>query len=493
MRVPLGTVLGVAGALAAVVWAGLEARGRPTNVSVMAGSAVVGAGRLHLEPGSVVLFGRGATLQVRTTAATELDLIRGELGGEHLFGHVGPVAGLFRHDFSSMGTDPPANGPRGGVMTAELRCASRLELLVDGRILASDQPDSGCAARPLSLRVAGAADVVGVSVDGQPMVVRGLGFDWATALAVGGGLAVGSAVLGLAGWAPLLLTPLATFADALGVPARAIALVVLAAAFFNHAVFGVGRRRWVGAAGTLVAFGVAAILTVPPRKAGTHAWEQDRGGAGWVDAGLLERKVTAAADRIAVDQAALPAGRPLFVAFGSSASGGDTAGTFWPQLASAKLDDHALLAVTVGGATTWHLSQVRERLRVEGDICVSYSGNNDRMPSFPGVTIAGVLRGDKPQEGWMPPVTLEEGRANIMALAGACRRFYAMAEHVQGRDAEMAEYDRMLRTIPGITVLDARTMLAALPQSAAMLDDVHPSPTGQRALADFVVRAVTAP
>ncbi|MFN7146120.1 MAG: SGNH/GDSL hydrolase family protein, partial [Myxococcota bacterium] len=170
---------------------------------------------------------------------------------------------------------------------------------------------------------------------------------------------------------------------------------------------------------------------------------------------------------------------------GGSSSGGGTRGRFWPQVLQERLGDRAtVVSLAWGGATTWHLRRILDRLDARAEVCVLYGGHNDTTRSVPGRTIAQVEAGAPGGDGLVAAVSLDEARANVLAMKERCGRFVVIQERVRGREADMAAYAAMLREVPGVDWLDGERLVAP----TDLLDDVHLHPRGHE---DFAANVHT--
>ncbi len=202
----------------------------------------------------------------------------------------------------------------------------------------------------------------------------------------------------------------------------------------------------------------------------------------------LKAKVSLGVEKAKPILSQRPMDRPLVLALGSSSSGGQTAGEYWPQLVQNRLPEATVVTVALGGYTTWHLRRVLDALKVRPEVCVVYAGHNDRNASMPGASITELEKGAKSSMTLVPAVTLPEARENHLTMAAHCERYLAMAERVVGSEARMNEYAQVLQSLSGVQYLDVRTALASA--SDRMLDDVHPTPEGHIVLARLVTDRV---
>lgn len=140
-----------------------------------------------------------------------------------------------------------------------------------------------------------------------------------------------------------------------------------------------------------------------------------------------------------------------------------------------------------GGRDHLALEEMLERLPLTPVLCILYAGHNDNTRSFPGQTIAGLMRGDVPVvQQFVAPVSLQEAQENVRAMVSKCGQLWVIPEYSKQLEAEQVAYGAALAAVPGVTLLDAASRLRAMPVEW-MLDDVHPSPEGQGVLAAYVL------
>ena len=491
----LSKLAGAAGILSAVIAVGLLAPAVPKGFTILQGSVHREGEALELAPGTVLELGTGHGLEVAGNFR-EADLLLGPIGSPQVVGRFGPVSGLYDGALATLGTEPRFPFHEPGLARLSLSCNPgdhRITLaLNDGWRGFTPSADS-CASTPLLLRANASARLMGAQVDEQPVSLALQPFAFIPAGIAFVVLGIAGLALGLPGWGLLLLTPLALLAPRIGLPAGAAAWAILATATVHQATLHRGGRRGVAAlvvAGSLF----LSVRTVVRESVTGHGAANalvQAATAALVDPGLVERKADLIVRRAKDQLARLPEGVPLLVALGSSSSGGNSPGRFWPQVLSEKLPELALLRLTDGGATTWHMRRAMEELDLHPRACVLYMGRNDTSPGFPGFTIAGMLRGDPPTPGlWAPPVSMEEAAENIAAIASRCELLLAVQEYVNPSDKALVAYAAMLETVEGVHYRDAGAILGTRPHAELMLDDVHPSPAGQALLAQSIYEAL---
>ncbi len=488
---PALLVLGAAGVVTLAGTAGRLHAGGPAGVGHQ-GEISFAADHLTLEAGALLELGRGRSVLVEAESA-DVDLMLGDPAGRHVVGHFGAVAGLYRHDLSLMGNELPTAW-QGGSHYLGLVCGDMLEITADRRRLQAGPPE-GCVADRMWIRAGQHTVLRGAAVDGVAVVFARESVVWPHA---GAGLGLGLAtalVFGLAGAMPLLLSPLALLGPSVGVKALTLLGVVLATTGASAAV-DPSHARWRKLFGGVWALGgvglaLAAVLDFArPTNMGASALNTERPLFVAVDPAMVNRKVEQAISNFKAQK--LPEHHPRVVALGSSSSGGGTSGRFWPQILQEKLPNAQVVSLALGGSTSWHMRRILETLDLRPELCILYMGHNDQVPSFPGIGIAGLMRGDSPDpDHWVPPVTLAEAADNVNAMASRCGAFVGVSEYAKGREPAVLAYAEMLASVPGIRVLDAASMFRGLPASA-MLDDVHPSPAGQERLALLMLPTVQA-
>lgn len=283
----------------------------------------------------------------------------------------------------------------------------------------------------------------------------------------------------------------------LGLPAMAGLGLTLGASGVAGATQRSGARRGFGA---LVAtgglLGAAALVIQANGPTGVEAARSERVAqalARRVSIDSFRYKVDAAVAAIGPNLAKRPPDKKLLLALGSSSTGGSGSGSFWPEQVARRLPQLHAENLAVGGATTWHIRRILDGLAVRADVCVLYAGHNDTLATLPGISLAALERGEAPSgDRFVSPVPIDDARANIAAMTRWCEHTLVMQELSIGREAEMAKYAEMLRTVPGVAWADGAARLAQAPRSVAMLDPVHPTARGHEILGEFVAEQVRA-
>lgn len=465
------------------------------------GVEVDGAAELHPDglrvPAEVpVAVGTATELALEGTFTGELDLTLGEPGVPGtVIAHFGPRSSLLGPDLQPLGDDP-AFPFIPGRHTLHVRCSGTLTVEMDGSVRASLPAPPTCPPRPFSLRSTDPMVLHGLELDGEPVSVSQSAVSWLAAL-VAAGLVAGLLLVvpPEALWL-LVLTPLVALAPQLGLDPRAAWAGVYAAVAFDGARRVSGRARLVAGGAAALAVVAAAVLVALPLFGPVRGPAPDsplatQAAKVLIDFHAAQAKVDAVVTRVRADVSARPPGRPLVIALGSSSSGGGQQGAFWPQVLQELRPDLYVVSAAEGGATSWHMRKVVERLPVKPDLCVSYLGHNDTLASFPGLSIAELERGLEPRTAsFVPPVTRDEARENYAAMLQGCGRLLAMQEYARGREPTLASYAALLREVPGVIWADGGAVLAGAPSALTMVDDVHPTPSGQRLLGAFVAERV---
>ncbi|GEM_PF-5279668 len=481
--------LGRLGALVAALTFGLLAGGAlAPPLTVLSGAPSVDAGRLVLGAGDLVGVGTGRTLVARGLAASGgVDLVLGDPAGRHVVGHVGAVSGLFDDRLVPLGQEPPHPWVAGdGESTWTLDCQPPVRLLAGRTPLGTGEPVTGCEPQALAIGASGDLTVSGVSVDEVAVPLAAVRFVPEVAAASAVGLLVLGGLLGAAGQVVLFLAPLALLGPRLGLPGVAVFALVVGASLVQQAVNATGWRSRVGWVLAVVALPASVVaLDLRLDDPGEQAWDADRPVTALISLEVVTRKV-AIAEASARALLRSRDERPLAVALGSSSTGGDGRQSYWPAEVQRTLPELQVLNLAQGGATSWHMKELLERLDLRPDVCLFYMGHNDSMPGFPGITIRGLETGAESSGGWIAPVPAADARANVAAIAARCGVTLAMAEYVRGQEPAMAAYASALEGIEGVVLLDAAGQLASLPARSAMIDTVHPSEQGHRALGRYV-------
>ncbi|MCP4807266.1 MAG: SGNH/GDSL hydrolase family protein [Proteobacteria bacterium] len=455
---------------------------------------------LRLEEGAWLRLGVGTQAEVTTPmAGRAFDLAHGSheqprqftrIDGENISIHAGDgqmISALERYPRAS-------EAPH----TVVFSCKPPLTTVIDGANVVIAEPvktgSESCPDAPLYLRAVTGLQVTGLAVDGVPLEVAPSLFEPVSglvALAVG---LVGLAALGPSALALLLLAPLAPLIEPFGIPGRAFIWMLFAAGCSMRILEG-GWRRWAALALTLFALaagGRELLISLTPDGL-TAGSEQDAGVAEVVVVTMgiraFENKVDEAV-RFYGPSVRSPRS-PLVVTFGSSSSGGNQPAGFWPDHLGRALPQAQVQTLAWGGATSWHMRSTLERLDIRPDVCVMYMGHNDTNLSVPGRSIAAIERGDaQTAEGFVAPVTLDEARDNAQALADRCDGLVIGGEYSVGREDDVNAWLAAVSQVEGVVVVDVSSVLKERPFDEMMVDAVHPSPEGQRRVAEVFAPAV---
>ena len=189
-----------------------------------------------------------------------------------------------------------------------------------------------------------------------------------------------------------------------------------------------------------------------------------------------------------------PRQKPLVLVLGSSSTGGRTIPNnmkFWPGRLQDKKNTVHIQSVAWGGATTWHMRKVVEKLNLTADICILYMGHNDMQEKSPRQTIAELEQGLAPTGyGFVSWVSLPEAKKNIEVIKTRCTQVLVMPEFSLSTKRESARYAKMLQTVSGVRFRDPRPLLERQDPSFIMQDDIHLTPPGHEMLADFVYNEI---
>lgn len=457
---------------------------RPAGLSVVEGEAWVVGEALHLLPGVTLWVGEGTRLELEGQfLAGEVDLISGITPEQGVIGHVGNLTGIFSHELK------PLSSLRGETWQGEgslsLACEQHRLLFQVPTMPTFQLENTPCSAQRLWVRVQAPGVVRALKVDGvqHPLARRGFSWGWlgvglAIALVLGGALGGG-------GWQGLLVLPLTLLAPGLTLPLEPLLAGGLGLGLGVKLREAQGWRREL--VGVLLVLSVGlGLYTLRGRE--VMQWPSYQVASLLADQKTVEKKVLDSVEQVQQFLRAHPSSLRQVVALGSSSSGGGTPGRFWPQRVQERLPHVQVVPVTQGGATTWHLTEMMKRLKLKPVLCILYAGHNDNTRSFPGQTIAALMRGDVPAvRHFVAPVSRAEAQENVRTLVGLCGgTLWVMPEYSTQLEAEQVAYGEALAQVPGVLLLDAASRLRASPP-AWMLDDVHPSPEGQEVLAQFVL------
>ncbi|MCB9745883.1 MAG: SGNH/GDSL hydrolase family protein [Alphaproteobacteria bacterium] len=490
--------LGALGVLAASLTAGVLGGGEIQGPAQLLGPASVQGGALLLPKGSQVVLAEGERVDLHLDmGGADLDLVLGPPVQPWAFAHFDSEGmGLFNAEGRALSRGTPQRWEAGVRRTLTLRCRPPLLIEVDGRSLdVANGSDGACRRGPISVKANADLRLEAAEVDGAAVGFKQQRFDPVPAGFVAASLAAVAALLGLGTFGPLLLSPLALLAPRLGLPPEALLWLLAAAATAGAVLEREGWRRGLAALATLGALvGSAAAVLQAQSPMGIE------GGDNALVAKALSRTVSLETFLQKVDDAeayyrprleAIPAdGRPLVLALGSSSTGGNSHGRFWPEVVGELVPEAHVMRMAWGGMTTWHVRHLLDRLEPEADVCVLYMGHNDLTPTSPGGSLASFEAGDKPQGGFVAPVPLEDAQANLSAIATHCGVLLALDERSMEAQDRQAAFKAMLQAHPDLRYADGSATLEALPDAVGMIDPVHPSPKGHQVLGEFIAEQV---
>ena len=183
--------------------------------------------------------------------------------------------------------------------------------------------------------------------------------------------------------------------------------------------------------------------------------------------------------------------KELIVILGGSSSGGmrlpDEATKFWPDWIAEKHPDFEVQSLSFGGATTWHIRKLMERLQLKAHTCILYAGHNDRMRSAPRQSLASIERGEEPKsEAFTYWVEVKEAEENMSFLAKQCGYLVAMEEFRSPDNGEVKAFARVLMRHRDVVHLEAAAFLAERGAHLVLQDQIHLSPYGHQLLGTWV-------
>ncbi|MCB9741267.1 MAG: SGNH/GDSL hydrolase family protein [Alphaproteobacteria bacterium] len=495
----LPPLLGALGIALTALIAGFSQGGEILGPERVLGDAwVQDDGGLLLAPGSLVVLGQGELVSVRLDMGeADLDIVHGPVDAPWSFAHFDAEGmGLFDGEGQAMSRGTPQRWEKGQVRELTLRCRPPLLIEVDGRSLdVANGAQRPCPSGPISVSANSAVRLQEAKLNGRPVGFALKVIDWQVAGAVAAALVVVGALLGFGTLAPLIAAPYALGALAFGVPMPSALCLLVGAATAMAVVEREGWRR--GLAGLLTA---AALVGA----GGFIFADQDpmgiKGGDSELVAKALSRTVDLDTFMNKVDDAVTYYGprleslredpRPLVVALGSSSTGGNSHGRFWPEVVAELVPEAKVQRLSWGGMTTWHVRHLLDRLDVHAEVCVLYMGHNDLTPTSPGGSLAQIEAGTAPGGRFVSPVPLEDAKANLSAISQHCGTLIAMQERSTESEAALATYKAMLQAHPDLVYADGAATLDGMPFAVAMVDPVHPSPKGHQVLGAFVAERV---
>ena len=189
--------------------------------------------------------------------------------------------------------------------------------------------------------------------------------------------------------------------------------------------------------------------------------------------------------------------KPLIVVLGGSSSGGmrrpDETTDFWPDWVRKKLPEYEVQSLAFGGATTWHLNKLMDRLDVRAHTCLVYAGHNDRMRSAPRQSLGSLERKEDPQtEAFAYWVDVDDADAYLTDLAQRCGYLIAMEEYRFPDDGEVKAFARLLMRHRDVVHLEAVKYLDTYGPKVVLQDQIHLNPYGHELLGSWVAQQLGA-
>ena len=187
--------------------------------------------------------------------------------------------------------------------------------------------------------------------------------------------------------------------------------------------------------------------------------------------------------------------RSLLLVLGSSSSGGGTRGNnmkFWPEILRERLKKHTRVhSLAQGGATTWHMKHLVQKIGIKADICILYMGFNDHQEKSPRQSIAELERGAEPQaSGFVPWVYPEEQKENIQDMVPYCTKFLLVHEYSLQKERIPKGYQSVFSSVAGAKSYDPADIFRAQPTDSVMMDTIHPTPYGHTLLEEGIYEQI---
>ena len=143
------------------------------------------------------------------------------------------------------------------------------------------------------------------------------------------------------------------------------------------------------------------------------------------------------------------------------------------------MPDYEVQSLAFGGATTWHLTKLVERLDVRAHTCLLYAGHNDRMRSAPRQSLGSLERQEEPQtEAFAYWVDVEDADDYLTQLAQRCGYLVAMEEYRFPDDGEVKAFARLLMRHRDVVHLEAVKHLDTYGPKVVLQDQIHLNPYG---------------
>jgi lysophospholipase L1-like esterase len=184
-----------------------------------------------------------------------------------------------------------------------------------------------------------------------------------------------------------------------------------------------------------------------------------------------------------------PKNKTLIFVLGGSATGGMThqGQHFWPAYLQKKMPSYHIQSLALGGATTWHISKILQKLGVPAEYCILYSGHNDRMQSSPRQSLAQLEKGSLTKSsGFTSWVLPSEIPNNLDVMANYCGKIFAMEEYVVSDAEPLNDFIRALKKHPKVTYISISKELAKKERKRIMRDNIHFYPYGHEIFADIL-------
>lgn len=184
-----------------------------------------------------------------------------------------------------------------------------------------------------------------------------------------------------------------------------------------------------------------------------------------------------------------PKDRKLILVLGGSSTGGMSHQNqhFWPSHLQKKMSNYHVQSLALGGATTWHISKILQKLGVKAEYCILYSGHNDRMQSSPRQSLAQLEKGTQPQSsGFTPWVLPSELPTYLDIMANHCDEIFAMEEYVVSDAEPLDDFIRALKAHPKINYIPIAEEISKIDNGKIMRDNIHFQPYGHQIFAEIL-------
>ena len=208
-----------------------------------------------------------------------------------------------------------------------------------------------------------------------------------------------------------------------------------------------------------------------------------------VDMSTYEKKVDRAVTFYRQKLRHRPKNKALILALGGSSTGGMSNQDyhFWPAYLQKKMPQYHIQSIAVGGATTWHIAKILQRLGVHAEYCILYAGHNDRMQSSPRQSLAQLEHGKAPnQSGFTSWVLPSEIPQNIDTISNFCENIFGMEEYVVSDAEPLDDFIKALQNHPKVTYIAITKELAQKNSKTIMHDNIHFRPYGHEVFAEIL-------